>query len=369
MSASAIAADHRGSASAEQSHGQLHPPGGSFAMEREAGARTSACRERRFQLRSRIFAQAPAAWPEAAAVAETTVRSRRVTPAMAIGTTIGPRVCPPSRRRCRSLCAFQMRGFIEHPETEGVVHWLAVLVAQHHHERRRIEDERPLRVERDRRSLRRDDACRTIGREESDDQASSIKAAVQRGAGIVATCDVLSPVHRIQPSRSVTILAVSNSRVGMTFLSLAVLSDNRNHEGSFNVSMPEDTVPPFIEKVVHPTDLSPASERAFAHALAIALVRRARLIILHVAADDRPDWGEFPPCAKTSNAGICSGADSPRSALFERFGMRVTKRTIWALLPRAPSSITSTRLRPICWSLRPRGATAQRDGCTVRWPR
>ena len=58
--------------------------------------------------------------------------------------------------------------------------------------------------------------------------------------------------------------------------------------------MPADTVPPFIEEVVHPTDLSPASERAFAHALAIALVRRARLIILHVAADDRPDWGEFP---------------------------------------------------------------------------
>ena len=94
--------------------------------------------------------------------------------------------------------------------------------------------------------------------------------------------------------RSVTILAVSNSRVGMTFLSRAVLSDNRNHEKEPQLSMPADTVPPFIAEVVHPTDLSPASERAFAHALAIALVRRARLIILHVAADDRPDWGEFP---------------------------------------------------------------------------
>ena len=60
------------------------------------------------------------------------------------------------------------------------------------------------------------------------------------------------------------------------------------------MSIPADTVPPFIESVVHPTDFSPASERAFAHALAVAVLRRARLVILHVDADDRPDWSEFP---------------------------------------------------------------------------
>ena len=59
--------------------------------------------------------------------------------------------------------------------------------------------------------------------------------------------------------------------------------------------MPADTVPPFIQSVVHPTDLSAASQRAFAHALAVALVRRARLTLLHVDADDdRPDSSEFP---------------------------------------------------------------------------
>jgi nucleotide-binding universal stress UspA family protein len=47
--------------------------------------------------------------------------------------------------------------------------------------------------------------------------------------------------------------------------------------------MPTDNAPPFIGTVVHPTDFSPASERAFAHALAVALVRRAQLIILDVA--------------------------------------------------------------------------------------
>ena len=39
--------------------------------------------------------------------------------------------------------------------------------------------------------------------------------------------------------------------------------------------------PPFIESVFPPTDFSPASEIAFAHALAIALVCEAELDILH----------------------------------------------------------------------------------------
>ena len=97
--------------------------------------------------------------------------------------------------------------------------------------------------------------------------------------------------------------------------------------------MPADTVPPFIEEVVHPTDLSPASERAFAHALAVALVRRARLIILHVASDDRPDWGEFPAVRRTLERWGLLERDSSRSALFERFGVKVTKRTISGLFP------------------------------------
>jgi nucleotide-binding universal stress UspA family protein len=99
------------------------------------------------------------------------------------------------------------------------------------------------------------------------------------------------------------------------------------------VSMPADTVPPFIEEVVHPTDLSPASERAFAHALAVALVRRARLIILHVTSDDRPDWGEFPAVRRTLERWGLLERDSSRSALFERFGVKVTKRTISGLYP------------------------------------
>jgi len=94
------------------------------------------------------------------------------------------------------------------------------------------------------------------------------------------------------------------------------------------VSMAAETAPPFVEDVVHPTDLSPASERAFAHALAIALVRRARLVILHVTADDRPDWGEFPAVRRTLERWGLLEPGSSRGALFERLGVKITKRTI-----------------------------------------
>ena len=129
--------------------------------------------------------------------------------------------------------------------------------------------------------------------------------------------------------------------------------------------MPIDSVPPFIGTVVHPTDLSPASERAFAHALAVALVRRARLIILHVSADDRPDWGEFPAVRATLERWGLLGPGSSRGAVFEQLGVKLTKRTISGRFPRGPSSITSTRLQPTCWSLRPRAVTAARGGYTV----
>ena len=66
---------------------------------------------------------------------------------------------------------------------------------------------------------------------------------------------------------------------------------------SSRVPKPTDTVPSFIQTVVHPTDFSAASERAVAHALAVALVRHASLTILHVGMEDRP---EGRPCVHQS---------------------------------------------------------------------
>lgn len=53
---------------------------------------------------------------------------------------------------------------------------------------------------------------------------------------------------------------------------------------------------PFIKSILHPTDFSAASERALAHALAVALFRKAELTILYVGKDHNEDyaWEQFP---------------------------------------------------------------------------
>ena len=100
------------------------------------------------------------------------------------------------------------------------------------------------------------------------------------------------------------------------------------------MSTPADTVPPFIEAVVHPTDFSPSSERAFAHALAIALLRRARFVILHVDADDdRPHWSEFPAVRRTLERWGLLELGSSHEAVFEQFGVTVTKLMILGGFP------------------------------------
>jgi hypothetical protein len=105
---------------------------------------TPAGRERRLQLSGRIFAQAPAGLPrsgcchrddEAVTQGYAGNRDRNADLGAAV----------PSDRVVGAgvLYAFQMPGFVEHPKTKGVVHWLAVVVAQHYREQRRIENERP----------------------------------------------------------------------------------------------------------------------------------------------------------------------------------------------------------------------------------
>ena len=50
-----------------------------------------------------------------------------------------------------------------------------------------------------------------------------------------------------------------------------------------------------ITRIFHPSDFSPASEIAFAHALKISLIAKAELSIMHVAEDgEELHWLEFP---------------------------------------------------------------------------
>ena len=56
---------------------------------------------------------------------------------------------------------------------------------------------------------------------------------------------------------------------------------------------------PILQHVFHPSDFSPASETAFAHALKVALVAKATLTIFHVSSDRKEDWTEFPGVRQT----------------------------------------------------------------------
>ena len=82
---------------------------------------------------------------------------------------------------------------------------------------------------------------------------------------------------------------------------------------------------PFVNSIFHPSDFSKASELAFAHALAIALIRKTELVILHAGRGDLDDWAQFPPVRKTLERWQVLEPGSPRSAVYEKLAMRITK--------------------------------------------
>jgi nucleotide-binding universal stress UspA family protein len=79
-----------------------------------------------------------------------------------------------------------------------------------------------------------------------------------------------------------------------------------------------------IESIFHPSDFSEASAIAFAHALRIALVSRAQLNMLHVAADSDADWSDFPGVRATLERWALIPPGSPKSAVTS-LGIDVTK--------------------------------------------
>lgn len=83
---------------------------------------------------------------------------------------------------------------------------------------------------------------------------------------------------------------------------------------------------PFVQRVFHPTDFSEASERAFAHALAISLGRQASLTIMNASKGFKgEDWTRFPSIVKTLERWGLLEKGSDRAQVFERFKMKVKK--------------------------------------------
>jgi nucleotide-binding universal stress UspA family protein len=92
---------------------------------------------------------------------------------------------------------------------------------------------------------------------------------------------------------------------------------------------------PFVESVVLATDFSAASERAFSHALAVALLRRASLTLLHVGGDTGDDWRGFPAVRKTLERWGLLEPGSARAAVFAKVGVEVEKVEIDSRRPAA----------------------------------
>jgi len=84
---------------------------------------------------------------------------------------------------------------------------------------------------------------------------------------------------------------------------------------------------PFIKTILHPTDFSPESEEAFAHALAICLFRRGELTVLHAGDEymDGDDWQQFPHVRQTLTRWNLLKPGSSRAAVFHELGIRVSK--------------------------------------------
>ena len=80
-----------------------------------------------------------------------------------------------------------------------------------------------------------------------------------------------------------------------------------------------------LESVFHPSDFSEGSEIAFAHALKVALVARAKLTMLHVAASPTVEWQDFPAVRDTLERWGLIPRGSPKSAV-PQLGIEVTKR-------------------------------------------
>jgi nucleotide-binding universal stress UspA family protein len=70
-----------------------------------------------------------------------------------------------------------------------------------------------------------------------------------------------------------------------------------------------------VESVFHPSDFSQASEVAFAHALKIALVARAKLTVLHVQAVAETEWQDFPGVRDTLERWGLIPKGSPKKAV------------------------------------------------------
>ncbi len=97
---------------------------------------------------------------------------------------------------------------------------------------------------------------------------------------------------------------------------------------------------PFVSSVFHPSDFSKGSQKAFAHALLIALYRRTELTLLHAGRDflGEDEWSKFPHVRETLEHWGLLEKGSDRSAIFDELSVRVKKANVRGRSPFAAIS-------------------------------
>ena len=92
---------------------------------------------------------------------------------------------------------------------------------------------------------------------------------------------------------------------------------------------------PFAQSVLHTTDFSDTSNRAFAHALAIALLRQTELTVLHCGPEGAKevDWDAFPQVRQTLQRWGLFNPDEKESDVWRRLNMTVNKRSVQSVHP------------------------------------
>ena len=123
---------------------------------------------------------------------------------------------------------------------------------------------------------------------------------------------------------------------------------------------------PILQHVFHPSDFSPASEIAFAHALKAALIAKATLTVLHVSPGGEQNWTEFPGVRQTLERWGMLPKNSPKSAVPE-LGIQVRKiitkdkdpvKAVLGFLeqpsqrPDCPRHASGQRARPVAGEIR-----------------
>ena len=121
---------------------------------------------------------------------------------------------------------------------------------------------------------------------------------------------------------------------------------------------------PIIDRILHPSNFSEASEVAFAHALKAALVAGSRLTLFHVSPDMTAEWSDFPAVRQTLERwGLLHPAARDRPCQPSESTFARSSRTNATQCPLC--SATSRRSRPISSCSLPTGTTMPRTGFEV----